>query len=381
MTANAMASDQEACLAAGMVDFIPKPVDPEVLFRALLRWIKPRLGADDMVPLINLPELEPEKLASLPGIPGLDQTIGLRRVLGKPERYISMLRGFADSQAGAVNDIRRALAAQDPATATRVAHTLKGLAGNIASTDLQNAALAVDQALRAGNAAAQPALLDTLASALAKQIAAIVKALPEEPHAASLQAIDPEKLNAVCQQLTALLTEDGNAERLLKENADLLKAAFPKHFVKLHAAVTQFDSERGLAILQDAMGQSQPVVALPTLPDMPETKPVAPAAAAVAAPFPALEPLALVPPDAPPAAAPKSIGSQELETICQQLTLLLANDKNAGRLLNENANKLKAAFPQHFADLQAAVNQFDGERGLVILQDAMRKSKQAGTDV
>ncbi len=256
MTASAMTSDQEACRAAGMVGFIPKPVDPDVLFRALLRWIKPRLGTDDTVPLVNLPAPEPEKVASLPGIPGLDQATGLRRVLGKPERYIAMLRGFADSQASAVDEIRRALAAQDPATATRVAHTLKGLAGNIASTDLQNAALAVDQALRAGNAAALPALLDTLASALAKQIAAIVKALPEESHAASLQAIDPEKLNAVCQQLTALLAEDGNAERLLNENADLLKAAFPKHFAELHAAVNQFDSERGLAVLQDAMGQS-----------------------------------------------------------------------------------------------------------------------------
>jgi len=39
MTANAYAEDREACLAAGMDDYIPKPVDPEVLFSTLCHWL------------------------------------------------------------------------------------------------------------------------------------------------------------------------------------------------------------------------------------------------------------------------------------------------------------------------------------------------------
>jgi PAS domain S-box-containing protein len=42
MTANAMKKDHQACLAAGMVDFIPKPFDPNHLITLLLKWIKPR---------------------------------------------------------------------------------------------------------------------------------------------------------------------------------------------------------------------------------------------------------------------------------------------------------------------------------------------------
>jgi CheY-like chemotaxis protein len=40
MTANAFTDDAASCLAAGMNDYIGKPVDPDVLFSTMLRWLE-----------------------------------------------------------------------------------------------------------------------------------------------------------------------------------------------------------------------------------------------------------------------------------------------------------------------------------------------------
>jgi signal transduction histidine kinase/DNA-binding response OmpR family regulator/HPt (histidine-containing phosphotransfer) domain-containing protein len=377
MTANAMSSDREECMAAGMVDFIPKPIEPDVLFRVLMRWIRPRLNEAGAVPEPKLPAQEE---LVVPMILGLDQTAGLRRVLGKPSRYIAMLRGFVDSQAGAVTEIRGALEARDTEKAERLAHTLKGLAGNIASPDLQSAARELDEALRAGTPEKFPALLDKVERILANQIAAISDALPAEAASNAVQEVDLQKLGAVCQQLSSLLASDGNAERVISEHGELLKAAFPKHYADLTAAISQFDSERGLEVLQEAMAGAGQAGKLPALPDAPEVlaiPAVTPATQSVPA-KPLLE-IAAAPQVA--AAAPQATQSSEVEAVCRQIVALLAEDGNAERLVRDHADLLKASFPDHFAELQAAVSQFDSERGLAVMQDAMNKSPMGGSNV
>jgi len=52
MTANAYAEDQARCIEAGMRDFVAKPVEPEQMYRTLLRWLD---ATADPVPLTAAP--------------------------------------------------------------------------------------------------------------------------------------------------------------------------------------------------------------------------------------------------------------------------------------------------------------------------------------
>ncbi len=46
MTANAFAQDKDDCLAAGMDDFLGKPIDPKLLFSTILKWLNARREPD-----------------------------------------------------------------------------------------------------------------------------------------------------------------------------------------------------------------------------------------------------------------------------------------------------------------------------------------------
>ncbi len=171
MTANAMQVDRDRCMEAGMVDFVTKPIEPDELYKTLLRWIKPRAEQESAFPSIVLSL--PEKIT------GLDREKGLRSVGGEVSRYLAMLHGFSYHQT-VVDEIRAALAANDPAKAARLANVFKGEAGNIGASSLHRVAAAVEQGIQTATLREETLLV--LHASLIKQIAAIHAALPAIPH-------------------------------------------------------------------------------------------------------------------------------------------------------------------------------------------------------
>jgi CheY-like chemotaxis protein len=149
MTANAMLQDKQNCLKAGMNGHIPKPIDPDELFRVLLEWI----GAKSLNPL---PMIKPNprptfigaKTEPLPMIAGLDIELGLQRVLGKQTVYRLIIQKFVTGQKITPNQIHNALAEKDWESAERCAHSSKSAAANIGAMPLAELAAQLETALR-----------------------------------------------------------------------------------------------------------------------------------------------------------------------------------------------------------------------------------------
>ncbi|MBS4098283.1 MAG: response regulator [Sulfuricella sp.] len=255
MTANAMQQDKDRCQEAGMQDFITKPIEPDQLWATLIKWIKPPESGETPVPTPTAQPSAPAAPANdLPsGIAGLDVESGLRRVLGKKSLYLSMLRKFVAGQRAAPAEIRAALDAQDWDTAQRLAHTAKGVAGNIGAGAMQELAAALELALKERRPRPETdAALARLATPLAALIEAIQAQLPEEAAKAQV-AVDLPALRETCAKLAALLADDDSeAGDLLDQHADLLNTAFPTHFRRIDDAVRGFDFEAALAALQEA---------------------------------------------------------------------------------------------------------------------------------
>ncbi len=253
MTANAMEGDREKCLAAGMQDHVAKPIDPDTLWRALLRWIKPREGLPAGSPTAPRPGAAKEEEWTLPEIAGIDTAQGLKRAIGKGSLYLAMLRKFLDGQADTPAQVSSALDADDWQLAERLAHTLKGTAGNIGANAIQEAAAKLEAAIAAHTDRAKiDALLADLNRPLDETIAALRAALPAEA-SVNAAAADPAELRQQVARLAELLADDdAEASELLVAHANLFQAAFGKDYALIADAIARFDFEKALAALHAA---------------------------------------------------------------------------------------------------------------------------------
>ena len=184
MTANAFGDDRRACLAAGMDDHIAKPVDPELLYGMLSRWLPARVDdAQARAQSTNNPgPASPAAAPALPpggdapaaavqagapadadgtpdfnGIPGLTMSRALLYLPGRDQVFARVLRQFCDNYSRGVPGLDAALQAGDWAEAQRLLHALRGACGAVGATTLQAEALALEQQLQPLAAGVLPA--------------------------------------------------------------------------------------------------------------------------------------------------------------------------------------------------------------------------------
>ena len=184
MTAHAMEGDEERCLAAGMNDYVSKPISRQRLFSALAACFD-QLGATTVSKLGPLAagDLPPSQEAAaaprpsrrLPDVSGLDVDEALQR-LGLSEKvYARILERFRSSNETTLERLQGALAAGEFSQARALTHGLKGSAGNIGAHVVQATALALESALEPDGR--ETLRWEELLAAVAAGLAPLLKAL------------------------------------------------------------------------------------------------------------------------------------------------------------------------------------------------------------
>ena len=259
LTANAMPSDVEACRAAGMNDFLSKPMERESLIHVLKRWIVRDAGppaSDEALARVNRParrpgtlarsSLDPAVPAPLPGrsqplagdaagggssspagslsdaagsalrgpLEGLDIAATVRR-LGLPlDRLLPMFVRFAEGLPRMLVDIQAAVAGGVADQVRMAAHALAGAAGNFGADRLRAACKSLEAAARE-----RPADFDALLSAVVLEAETVLGSLetlrrrpapPPSREAGDVPGTGPRASASITPRETGTPRESGN---------------------------------------------------------------------------------------------------------------------------------------------------------------------------
>ena len=270
MTAHAMKGDREKCIEAGMDDYVTKPIEPDLLFLILGKWVKPgRASQEEMqqeTKSAQVDKLQKAEVENLPPMmPGIDVDEALNRFAGNRGFLVKILREFSKGYGNYVQQISTAIHEASLDEAKRLVHTLKGVSGNISAKDLQASARELEQAVKEGRSEEFEILLNKLQSDLDCVLLSI-RSLKDKPasddgktaHDSSTE-MDPPEVSRILDKLAELLREnDLEAEEYMESaKAHILRTGSSEQIQLLQDQISALDfknAEKTLTRIADGIG-------------------------------------------------------------------------------------------------------------------------------
>jgi HPt (histidine-containing phosphotransfer) domain-containing protein len=248
MTANALASDREHCLAIGMNDHIPKPIDVTALYATLAHWLG-QPGA-----LRELPAT-----AADPAAPrDIDIDAALARLGGNRPMFNRLLTRFRDNQGNVPALLEADRQRGDHSAMILRAHTLRGLAGNLGAIKLSRLAGQLEDRLKAGPPPGDDEQVARLIAGLGEALPAVlaISELAVDPPSAGRPGPGAEMQRENLSNLHRLLdNDDAAAVPLFETMLPWLRQEFdPTLIDRLERQIRLYEFDDALQTLQQFAG-------------------------------------------------------------------------------------------------------------------------------
>jgi PAS domain S-box-containing protein len=146
LTAHAITEERQRGLAAGMDDYLTKPLDIQILRQVLLRWLpqEKRVAATPQ----GTGPADAAEVGQDMALLGLNVREGLQRVNGNQALYLKLLEDFVTNFGDMKTSLLKELRSDQLAEAIRQVHSVKGLSGNLGGKALMAAASSLEKTLR-----------------------------------------------------------------------------------------------------------------------------------------------------------------------------------------------------------------------------------------
>jgi HPt (histidine-containing phosphotransfer) domain-containing protein len=191
-----------------MNDHIAKPIDPQQLFAALLKWIVP--GTRGLPQSVDATTgCEGIRTEGLPvDLPGIDINEGLKRVGDNRKLFRKLLVDFREDHGNDIPAIREALDQGRAGVARRLAHTIKGVAGTIGAEELRSTAAELETALKEERESSYAERIEALKRAMHPVLEGLSLLLPSRGATAEAgQEIEPAETTSMLDELEELIEE------------------------------------------------------------------------------------------------------------------------------------------------------------------------------
>ncbi len=265
MTADVMQGIKEKCESIGMQGFVMKPIDLDELYGALVTWIpektedlRPKPAPDDdpgteirlKTEDLRLKDVEIGSAelddVSVPEFELIDVEGGLSRVGGNKSLFEKLITKFKDAGIKHYTDIQAEVDKGDWETATRVAHTLKGVAGNLGITGVFETAKAVEAECK--EESLQNTSFEHLKASVDEALKDLEKLVTQQVRDDTMTSRSLEDVQGQLSQLKLLLEDDDPGARAILDQIGTIDG-YEKEMTFIKKSIEEYNFEEALSTL------------------------------------------------------------------------------------------------------------------------------------